>query len=245
MMQVLSPESSATHNSFVSTFSAYNCLIPLVVSPSHCPTRSKNDVAKSRDCTVDEPVVEAMVSRLRLSSWIDFVKSAKKPKVLRVCTEPSGLKYASWGLVEAAWSAIRPQYLVLVVSLLYLYETALSCLSMVRPPSPFCSGLMSCLYRAAETAQVSPAWVVISKVVGSIQTELSVPATAERPFRATVPTTERVRQGVVEAIPTLPLLRILIDSVAPAFPTKNLIKSVVPAPEVDCRVRPEPAAEPP
>jgi hypothetical protein len=51
--------------------------------------------------------------------------------------------------------------------------------------------------------------------------------------------------GVVVAIPILPLFKILIASVAPAEPTVNLMKSVVPTPEVDRRLSEEPAAEPP
>jgi hypothetical protein len=51
--------------------------------------------------------------------------------------------------------------------------------------------------------------------------------------------------GVVVPTPTLPAVVILIASVAPAFPTRNLIKSVVPAPDVDCSERPEPAVVPP
>ena len=46
-------------------------------------------------------------------------------------------------------------------------------------------------------------------------------------------------------MPTLPVVVIRIASTAPLFPTKNLMKSEVPAPEVDLRVRLDEAAVPP
>ena len=51
--------------------------------------------------------------------------------------------------------------------------------------------------------------------------------------------------GLVLLIPTFPDERIRIASVPPLFPTKNLMKSVVPAPEVDCSESDEPAPVPP
>jgi len=65
------------------------------------------------------------------------------------------------------------------------------------------SDSMVFLKRAAETAQVTPVCVVNSKVLGSIHTAWSVPVTAERPLRAAVPSTERVRHGVLELMPML------------------------------------------
>ena len=92
---------------------AKNFSIPLAALASQVlileNTLSKNFSAKDCEAGVELAVFEAMVARLRSSSFMDFTRTEVMPVRLIVCALPSSLNAASCGLVEAISSAMKPQ----------------------------------------------------------------------------------------------------------------------------------------
>ena len=76
VMQVSAPESSLTQSSLVLTRLAKKSPIPLVASANQLLNLLKNPSAKLSDAGVEEAVVEAIVVRLRSSSFTALVNTA-------------------------------------------------------------------------------------------------------------------------------------------------------------------------
>ena len=87
--------------------------MPFVASASQALTRVnillKKLSAKDCDSGVELAVVEAVVARLRSSSFSAFARTEVMAILLIVCMLPSGFQVASCGLVDAISSAIKPQ----------------------------------------------------------------------------------------------------------------------------------------